>query len=120
MTKAQIAEVAVLFFFSDRRYCRKESCNFFGVNSKPIRMKKTALLKFAVAALVGAAVVVSCQKSVDEMEGSDSVGSLKSAADVKVSYIVTLNDADLNAELAAVAAYSAKKDKVAATAAKLL
>lgn len=67
------------------------------------------------------AVIQSCDEpivvdeSIDEMEME-----LKSASVEKTSYIVVLNDAELNTELSKLKGYEKKKDKVKATSAKIL
>lgn len=76
-------------------------------------MKKLTLIVLAIALLV--AVFHSCNESLTEDLTSDEL-SLKSASNAK-SYIVVLNDAELNAELENQKGYEAKQ-KVAKSAAE--
>ncbi len=83
-------------------------------------MRKLRTLGIVCSILVAAAVMHACEKSVEEVETSDDALNLKSASASKVSYIITLNDPQLNAELSKTAGYSKKKEKVSATVARLL
>lgn len=67
------------------------------------------------------AVVQSCNESVLVDESIDGMEmQLKSAQNEKQSYIVVLNDADLDTELAKLKGYEKKQAKVKATSAKIL
>lgn len=83
-------------------------------------MKRFKLLVIALALILAGLTTNSCQESIDDTGETESAIVLKSASVSKVSYIVTLSDAGLEAELAGVSDYSKKKDKVASTVAKLL
>lgn len=83
-------------------------------------MKKIKSLGIACSVVVAAVLMHSCEKQADDLGGTEVTSGLKSATTGKMSYIVTLNDLELNAELAATEGYATKKDKVSAAAAKLL
>ncbi len=70
---------------------------------------------FVLAVIQSCDVPMVVDESIEEMEME-----LKSASFEKTSYIVVLNDADLNTELSKLKDYEKKKDKVKATSAKIL
>lgn len=78
-------------------------------------MKKLSLL---AAVLLSVAVFQSCNEPLVNEPTSEEL-SLKSA-DGKKSYIVVLNDAELNTELAAVKGYEAKQGKAKSAAEKIM
>ena len=83
-------------------------------------MKNLKRLGLVCGVLACAAVMYSCEKSADDVNSVETEASLKSAAPGKTSYIVTLNDLELNAQLASTLGYGKKKDKVSAAVEKLL
>ena len=78
-------------------------------------MKKISFLAVLVFAF---ASFYSCKDSISDFTGGDDT-SLKSA-DVKKSYIVVLNDAGLNAELAVLSDFESKQKSVKTTAEKIM
>ncbi len=83
-------------------------------------MKNLKRLGLVCGVLACAAVMYSCEKSADDVNSVETEASLKSAAPGKTSYIVTLNDLELNAQLASTLGYGKKKDKVSEAVEKLL
>lgn len=83
-------------------------------------MKSLKILGLACGVFAFAAVMHSCEKTVDDLAATETTSSLKSASVEKTSYIITLNDLGLNAELSSTEGYGKKKDKVSLAVAKLL
>jgi len=79
-------------------------------------MKK--LLSVAIALVLSLAIFHSCNEPLVDESVNDEI-SLKSA-DGKKSYIVVLNDAELNAELANQKGYDAKQEKAKSAAEKIM
>jgi subtilisin family serine protease len=79
-------------------------------------MKKLSLIAFTI--LLSSAVFHSCNEPIVNEPTSDEL-TLKSA-DVKKSYIVVLNDAELNAELALQSGYQGKQKSANSAAEKIL
>ncbi len=79
-------------------------------------MKKLFTLLFLLVVVLG--LIQSCNEPLTEEQANDET-TLKSA-NVKQSYIVVLNDAELETELAAVKGYEAKQEKAKSAAEKIL
>lgn len=80
-------------------------------------MKKVLFKLLGLILLVG--LIQSCEKTFDEDISSDEI-ELKSANSSKTSYIVVLNDAELNLELSQLKGYEKKQAAVKAASAKIL
>ena len=80
-------------------------------------MKKALFKLLSLILLVG--LMQSCEKTFDEEISSDQI-ELKSANSSKTSYIVVLNDAELNLELSQLKGYEKKQAAVKAVSAKIL
>ena len=79
-------------------------------------MKKLFTLLFLLVVVLG--LIQSCNEPLTEEQANDET-TMKSA-NVKQSYIVVLNDAELETELAAVKGYEAKQEKAKSVAEKIL
>jgi len=77
------------------------------------------LLKLMSVIFLTLGFLVSCE-TLDIEEISEEASALKSASFEKQSYIVVLNDVELNSELSAVKDYGEKKAKVKSASAKIL
>lgn len=87
------------------------------VNQNPVKMKKLLFKLFALFLVL--TIVQSCNEPLINEQPTNEI-ALKSANTAKKSYIVVVNDSELNTELTKLKGYEKKQQAVKSTSAKIL